>query len=129
MNRFEVAGRLRKVERYVEALDQFFRQFDIDAENDPAAVAEGLRKWTPRQWAELALNIGAHKPSPETISAIVDRYDARARAKNEGRVPCPVCSDGSCMLCDDNGRVPPPGFDDEPTVQGDQGELFGGPAR
>lgn len=22
------------------------------------------------------------------------------------RLPCPVCRDGSCMLCDDNGTIP-----------------------
>jgi len=25
---------------------------------------------------------------------------------NERRRPCPVCRDGSCMLCDDNGTIP-----------------------
>lgn len=77
-NPFKAAARLRKIDRYVEAIDEIFPREGITVRGNEEAVVWGLRQWTAEQWARLAVNIGARPPSPETIAAICSRLERRA---------------------------------------------------
>jgi len=99
-NPWEAKNRLLKADKLVAHLDAYFIDLEVaDPSRDGAAIAEGLRAWTPKQWAEFAVGVGSHPPSDITIGIICDRYQQRAKAVAEGRIPCALCTDASCHLC------------------------------
>lgn len=66
------------VTRFVQKLDAEFRRCGIRADHDAAAIAENLRGWTPRHWAEFSVLNGLQPPDAVVIGLVIDRYEERA---------------------------------------------------
>lgn len=66
------------VDRYLWKLDAEFARCGIRAERDAAEIAESLRGWTSRHWAEFAVLNGVEPPDAVLRGMLIDRYEQRA---------------------------------------------------
>lgn len=79
MNPFELAGRGKKVDRIVEAIDTELLSRDMGPYS-PRVLSKLLERFaamSPDAWRELCGKHAVRKPSPETVAAVVETYRRR----------------------------------------------------
>jgi len=86
-NSYAQAARARKVQAFVQYLDQRFISVGRCPYREAGELAEMLRdSVSEEQWAHHAVQAGQNKPSATTVAEIINVYERRAEERAE-KVP------------------------------------------
>lgn len=79
---------------------------DHDAQAWPGGPAVGFMLWISENLQAWGKARGRRGRRLDFLGSEADHEDFTAWLQGMARLPCPVCTDGSCMFCDDNGTIP-----------------------
>ncbi len=78
-NAFEAQARARKVARLTRHITDLVSWLGLTPEVDGHTIAELVRGWGDREWAQAAINVGSAGASVTTRLAVLEHFMSAAR--------------------------------------------------
>ncbi len=78
-NPHEAAARARKVARLTRHITELVSWLGLTPEADGHTIAELIRGWGDREWAQAAINVGSAGASVTTRLAVLEHFTSAER--------------------------------------------------